>query len=37
VNLPATGINGRNPGVFSLILFNGVVEVPQPGGDGAAS
>jgi len=22
VNLPATGINGRNPGVFSLILFN---------------
>lgn len=22
VNLPATGINGRNPGVFSVILFN---------------
>ena len=22
VNLPATGINGRSPGVFSLILFN---------------
>ena len=22
VNLPATGINGRQPGVFSLILFN---------------
>ncbi len=22
VNLPASGINGRNPGVFSLILFN---------------
>jgi type IV pilus assembly protein PilQ len=22
VNLPAAGINGRNPGVFSLILFN---------------
>ncbi len=22
VNLPAQGINGRNPGVFSLILFN---------------
>ena len=22
MNLPATGINGRNPGVFSLLLFN---------------